>query len=90
MSAVGPLRGESNDFFDFVIEILHRCEEQKCWKTLQATCAYACGYTASGAAILIDIFLDKLIYNIDDLRYFPSREIVLLYDIHRESISVRS
>lgn len=68
MSAVGPLRGESNDFFDFVIGILHRCEEQKCWKTLQATCAYACGYTASGAAILIDIFLGKNIFNIDDLK----------------------
>ena len=56
------------DFLDFVIEILHHCEQKKCWKTLTGTCAYACGYTALGATILIDIFLPNNIFNIDDLK----------------------
>lgn len=68
MSAADESYFPTPDFLNFVIEILHHCEKNKCWKRVLGSYEYACGYTALGATILIDIFLPNNIFNIDDLK----------------------
>jgi hypothetical protein len=62
--------GEPNEFFNFIIEILHHCEEKKDWRALKGTLKYACGYTAPGAAILIDFCLSNGILNSEGLQEY--------------------